>query len=308
MVPSGSSPEFQLSPDMLTDDGMFIPGSTYQELHTTLRHHVFNIARSQEPSRQPSPSRELDGVRVVDGAQLGPVQAAQIHSSQDDLIEAEALLDADQEYLLWKNWVTEIADWLDKFDRDRHFGRKLPIMAKTCPHLRFSMLALSARQLERKDKSIPASVTLSLYSAAVRLLLPQLHHRDASVLASCVVICVFRDDELFSQSLASPFGWLRLLDPLNEHLWRQFGCGTGIVLVLCENGRMRWSYLERANAYTCQRMDFSAVFRSRCSILLVSAYCGLERQLCLLSHCLHRRSSLRTHHSVVAYVTSVPGT
>lgn len=44
----------------------------------------------------------------------------QSQANEEDTSEVEVLLDADQEYRLWKNWVNEIAHWLDKFDRDRH--------------------------------------------------------------------------------------------------------------------------------------------------------------------------------------------
>lgn len=52
------------------------------------------------------------------------------------------------------------------------------------------MLALSARQLERKDGSMPASMSLALYQEAIHCLLPKLHTKDIAVIASCVVLCV----------------------------------------------------------------------------------------------------------------------
>lgn len=52
------------------------------------------------------------------------------------------------------------------------------------------MLALSSRQLERKDGSFPASMSLMLYQQAIHKLLPELHTKDVSVVASCVVLCV----------------------------------------------------------------------------------------------------------------------
>jgi len=45
------------SPEFMVDDGIFLPGSTYQELHNTLRNHVFHTARSKPPSRHRSPER-----------------------------------------------------------------------------------------------------------------------------------------------------------------------------------------------------------------------------------------------------------
>lgn len=198
---------FQMSPDVLTDDGIFVAGSMYQELHTTLRQHVFSTAKSTEASRQQSPSRGVvsDGV-VLDSNAAQNVTFSQNRLTTDDFGDTEIDLEPGREYQLWENWTGEIADWLDKFDTERHFARTLPVMAKTCSHLRYSMLALSARQLERKSRSVPAALTLSLYSAAVRQLIPQLHHKDTFVLASCVINCVL---EMMS---CSPKAWRRHLD------------------------------------------------------------------------------------------------
>lgn len=52
------------------------------------------------------------------------------------------------------------------------------------------MLALSARQLERKDGSLPASLSLALYQEAIHQLVPELHNKDLTVVASCVILCV----------------------------------------------------------------------------------------------------------------------
>jgi hypothetical protein len=98
------------------DDGIFLPGSTYQELHTTLRNHIFNTARSIAPTRHGSP---------VNGVDYGS-QAAQIHqqgfvTAATNLIERNQLnnisprvpeLTQHEEYELWKNWIDEVAPWV----------------------------------------------------------------------------------------------------------------------------------------------------------------------------------------------------
>lgn len=94
---------------------------------------------------------------------------------------------------------------LDKFDNKRHFGRALPPLARENPHLRFSILALSARQLERKDAA-RSSLSLALYQEAIHHLVPQLQTRTTVVVASCVVLCVL---EMMS---CSPKMWRRHLD------------------------------------------------------------------------------------------------
>ena len=99
-----------------------------------------------------------------------------------------------------------VAPWLDKFDSQRHFQHTLPIMARSHAHLRYSILATSARQLERKERSTHTERSLALYQKAIQLVLPELHTRSTPVIASCVVLCV-----LEMQS-SSPKAWRQHLD------------------------------------------------------------------------------------------------
>lgn len=63
-------------------------------------------------------------------------------------------------------------------------------MAKSSTHLRYSILALSARQLERRQNQKSQSESLSLYQEAIHLLLPELGEKTTPVIASCVILCV----------------------------------------------------------------------------------------------------------------------
>lgn len=76
------------------------------------------------------------------------------------------------------------------FDSHRHFASTFPQMAKSAPHLRYSILALSARQIERKQNEKSQSESLSLYQEAIHLLLPELESKTTPVIASCVILCV----------------------------------------------------------------------------------------------------------------------
>lgn len=194
--------------DVVFDDGIFLPGSTYKELHTTLRNHIFNTARSGAPSRQSSPpyaaghegEQNLQQNFVVAATDLLKGNGSCIRSSKaPDLTQQE-------EYELWKNFIDEVAPWLDKFDNQCHFGRTLPLIAQSHDHLKFSILALSARQLERKDHSRPSSRSLALYQEAIHQLVPELEGRNTAVIASCVVLCVL---EMMS---CAPKEWRRHLD------------------------------------------------------------------------------------------------
>ena len=64
------------------------------------------------------------------------------------------------------------------------------MMAKSTPHLKNSILALCARQIEQKDNSQSFSESLALYQEAIHLLLPELQSKNTAVIASCVILCV----------------------------------------------------------------------------------------------------------------------
>ncbi|KAI0447876.1 hypothetical protein F4803DRAFT_571521 [Xylaria telfairii] len=192
------------------DDGIFLPGSTYLELHSALRNRIFDTARSTQSCRDASPRTPMDADDVIDSYAQIDYEAASIEPEDPISPPASTPLFAEleqrEEYKLWKNWVDEIAPWLDKFDNDCHFGRTLPIMAQDHRHLRCSMLALSARQQERKHPERRSSASLALYQEAVHQLIPQLQTRSTAVVASCVVLCVL---EMMS---CSPNMWRRHLD------------------------------------------------------------------------------------------------
>ncbi|KAK5111301.1 hypothetical protein LTR85_012196 [Meristemomyces frigidus] len=188
----------QLS-DSIFDDGIFLPGSQYQELHAQLRSRIIDTARSTVPSRLGTP----------DLASPPPHNAGQtIVETPNDDEESRRLaqLSPEQEYVLWQAYINEVSTWLDKFDNDRHFELVLPMLAKTNAHLKYSILALSARQIERKEQKLDYSCSLALYQHAIHLLSPLLQRRTTDVLASCVVLCVL---EMLS---CSPKAWRRHLD------------------------------------------------------------------------------------------------
>ncbi|KAL9069061.1 MAG: hypothetical protein Q9157_006290 [Trypethelium eluteriae] len=209
--------------DSFYDEGIFLQGSAYLELHETLRDRMFSTAKSNVPSnattRRPTPDSDpsSDERRISRGD--GRSDRLRYDSKGSELLTQHV------EYELWKNWADEVAPWvcsnlgrvifanyshgvpqLDKFDLQCHFGHKLPALAKSHPHLRYSILALSARQLERKDRKRSPSGSLALYQEAIHLLLPHLQQKHTAVIASCIVLCVL---EMMS---CSPREWRRHLD------------------------------------------------------------------------------------------------
>lgn len=199
-TPSISNDSLFFSPqtsDSNFEDGIFLPGSQYQELSATLRSRLIDTARSTAPSRLGSP--EVDDRR-------SPLSRTVSAESEYEESRRLAELSVEQEFVLWQNYIQEVASWLDKFDICRHFELVLPVIAKSHPHLRYSILAISARQVELRSQSADYALSLALYQHAIHLLSPLLQERTTVVLASCVVLCVL---EMMS---CSPKAWKRHLD------------------------------------------------------------------------------------------------
>jgi hypothetical protein len=198
------------------DDSVFLPGSAYLDAHSTFRNHLIQEVRSNVPTRQvtPDPAR-IEHVWGVN-ADYNPDTESHITEIPTHLnaVEEQTLtnpssapqLSPEEEFALWKNWFDEVAPWIDKFDPERHFRHTLPVIARSHDHLRYSILALSARQIERKNNSKHTERSLSLYQTAIQLVLPQLHTRSTPVIASCVVLCVL---EMLSSSAKA---WHQHLD------------------------------------------------------------------------------------------------
>ncbi|KAL2797797.1 fungal-specific transcription factor domain-containing protein [Aspergillus keveii] len=170
---------------------IFLPGSAYEALHTALRNRQLWTARPDIPSRPASPTQTSvpERGRSESRARTGRFEVS-----------------PDRENILWQNYLNEICLWLDMFDNHRHFASTFPQMAKSAPHLRYSILALSARQMERKHGEKSQSESLSLYQEAIHLLLPELESKSTPVIASCVILCVL---EMLS---CNPKEWRRHLD------------------------------------------------------------------------------------------------
>ncbi|KAI9375196.1 hypothetical protein BJX61DRAFT_531824 [Aspergillus egyptiacus] len=188
MTPPLFDPSVFSDPDNPAND-VFLPGSAYEALHTALRNRQLWTARPDIPSRPNSPTSVLDRGRSQSQTRTGRFE-----------------LSPDRENILWQNYLNEICLWLDMFDNHRHFASTFPQMAKSAPHLRYSILALSARQMERKQNEKSQSESLSLYQEAIHLLLPELESKSTPVIASCVILCVL---EMLS---CNPKEWRRHLD------------------------------------------------------------------------------------------------
>ena len=232
------------------EDGIFLPGSQYQELHAEFRSRLFDTAHSTAPSRRPS--ADLTGIGLD---LLAPDASLDTHGVAEESRRL-AQLTPEQEYILWQNYITEVAPWMDKFDINRHFELVLPVLAKDAEHLKYSILALSARQIELKERKKDLSCSLALYQHAIHLLTPMLYLRNTVVLASSVVLCVL---EMLS---CSPKAWRRHLD----------GCAA-LIQALGITGMC--SGLEQAMFWTFARMDVcGGLISSERTLIPISYWVG----------------------------------
>ena len=75
------------------------------------------------------------------------------------------------------------------FDTQCIFRIQIPALASNFPALLYAVLAISARQMERKEGIQDSFESLELYQEAIWILSPLLQVRDPKVIAACVLLC-----------------------------------------------------------------------------------------------------------------------
>ncbi|KAK8201703.1 hypothetical protein IWZ00DRAFT_52842 [Phyllosticta capitalensis] len=188
-------------------NGLYYPSSAYRDLQQNLHTHIVETARNSGLTRQATPeagAEHIDQVRAPAHSETISVAAERLESLTRH--PRATGLTEQREIELWQNYLNEVAPWLDKFDNQRHFQFTIPIMAKTCTHLRYAALALSARQQERKNPSRPYTESLGLYQEVIRNMVPELETMSTAVVASSVLLCVLE------MIIVSPKDWGRHLD------------------------------------------------------------------------------------------------
>ncbi|CRG83384.1 hypothetical protein PISL3812_00735 [Talaromyces islandicus] len=172
------------SPWSLND--RFSHNPTYIASQDELRGIIFSIAQSGAPTRAGSPAMHATEHLEDEPRLLG----SHIASKYADITIEQTKGENNKKQMIYlKNYVREVAPWLDMFDSQNTFGIQLPILAHDFPALRYAILAISARQMERKNGTRDSFDSLELYQESIRLLSPLLQVRDANVIATCVLLC-----------------------------------------------------------------------------------------------------------------------
>lgn len=189
-------PILSQSPDAYN---VYYPNAEYRALHRTLYNYMVDTAQAGNavqvnPESTPQDTSFLSTPR------------ASSNNLRNRFPTSATNLTARREQELWVNYLDEVTDWLDMFDNENHFKTAISVMAQTSHHLKLAVLALSSRQLERRDPSKPYVESLGLYSEAIQLINKDLPSMSIAVIASCVLLCVL---EMMS---SSPNEWARHLD------------------------------------------------------------------------------------------------
>jgi hypothetical protein len=96
---------------VVSTDGIFLPGSTYLDLHTTLRNHIIESAKSNSRVWHDIAASEWE-IPVEKDCRPRPVQ------DNDRFVQTSSppslSLTPSEEYVLWKKYINEIGPWVCK--------------------------------------------------------------------------------------------------------------------------------------------------------------------------------------------------
>lgn len=205
-----TSPNNQfVSPGAVSHDSTFthddyFNSSRYQELQTELRDLLFTGVQTAEASYGESTSG-VAGDRPQSSRDFAHDSGQLNLYDQLRSISPHISMQAKLDYL--HNWMDECAPWLDMFDQSRHFGLQVTVLAQRSPAVLSALLAVAARQRERRRGLKGASLdSLEFYSQAINSLTTRLKVHEPEVLTTACLLCVL---EMLS---ANPRDWRRHLD------------------------------------------------------------------------------------------------
>lgn len=225
-------------------DNLMEPFMLYLDLHSTLRDYMFtNAAVADIDYERPMPSYLVPILEHVEDTNRSFQELGQRLKNFENENSEIGLSDA-QKLLLYQNYLYEIAPWLDMFDFSRTFGTRIPQLAKLNEALLNAIFAISSRQIELTQPGYNKEVTLRLYQAALRELIPPVTKKPTTaMISSCLLLCVL---EMMS---LSPNDWRYHLE----------GCAA----LFKRNGINGFSTeLERGLFWCYARMDICAALIS----------------------------------------------
>lgn len=205
------------------------PFLLYNDLHNTLRDYMFtnaelndftttanfnNILGSPAPnSLSRNSSKNLQDLLTnrIDSSNKELDIKSTTNSNNNkvsDILNSFLMdLSSSEELKLFKNYLYEVAPWLDMFDNSNQFGTTVADLAQGNKALLYAIYAISSRQKEQTDAKYPSEKTINLYQESLKHLIPTVNKLiDKSIISACVILCVF---EMMS---SSPKEWRHHLE------------------------------------------------------------------------------------------------
>ena len=177
--------------------------SRFQALQTELRDLLFTGVQTAQAS--PSVVTGTDEASVPASFEQPTAPTRLNLHDQLRSISIHISMQAKLDYL--QNYMNEVAPWLDMFNQSRHFGLDVPVLAQRSPAVLSALLAVAARQKERRRGLKGASLdSLDLYSQAISALTAEFKVQEPEALTTACLLCVL---EMLS---ANPRDWRRHLD------------------------------------------------------------------------------------------------
>lgn len=204
------------------------PFLLYNELHSTLRDYMFtsaelnefstsadfnNILWPQSPFIAKDPGKDSSkDLRELLANEFGKAQnpnaATNGNAKVSNILNSyNTELSPMEELDLFKNYLYEVAPWLDMFDYSRQFGTTVAQLAQGNKPLLYAIYAISSRQKELTHPGYPPEKTINLYQESLKNLIPTVNKIvDRGIISTCVILCVF---EMMS---SSPKEWRHHLE------------------------------------------------------------------------------------------------
>lgn len=270
---------YSFSPESIME-----PFLLYNELHNTLREYMFsNVSSTAEVSEKingsdniifcPTTSNNIDkvGEQIEGDSSLSRANNKQVEDDLDATNEREPIPNKSNELFnvliheppaltemeklfLYKNYLYEVAPWLDMFDYSQQFGITIPQQANLNAALMFAIYAVSSRQIELTNPDYDKDKTIKIYQESLKYLIPTVEQTmDRAIISSCVILCVL---EMMS---SSPKEWRHHLE----------GCSA---LFRTNNIHGFSDDLERGLFWCYARMDVSSAVIGEQSTVLPTEY------------------------------------
>ncbi|KAF7193667.1 hypothetical protein HII31_05013, partial [Pseudocercospora fuligena] len=190
-TPEGPGPTRRRQSSIQLDTSSLSLSTPSQHLETpSVEHDGFH-------TEYPTPEPDLASIRPVDHTSPSQTEQFTDWATLEASELVQSALRTQLEVELMHNYLTEVAPWFDAHSAQQHYSRASVARMKRCPPWRAAALAISAKNIELRERralsSGPESLPLHLYQLAVRLAIESMSgkYEVVGTLSGCVLLCVY---------------------------------------------------------------------------------------------------------------------